>query len=136
MEEARLKARKEQLELEAKIAASHAKIKVCADYEDGQDAMNEYYELECMHRAGLKDTFHVKDEEEETCSPASFHATMSKQQPAQAANAALSASTHGAASSAAPTDHLQQAATPDGICKIIQHQNEITEMLGKQHHVS
>lgn len=42
MEEARLKACKEQLEQKAKIAASDAKIKVYAD-KGGQDGMNEYY---------------------------------------------------------------------------------------------
>lgn len=37
MEEAHLKARKEQLELETKIAASEARIKVNAGYEDGHE---------------------------------------------------------------------------------------------------
>lgn len=79
MEEARLKARKEQLELEAKIAASGAKIKVYADYEDGQDGMNQYYESGCKYSAGLKDTSHIKDEEEETHLRASPRASMTEQ---------------------------------------------------------
>lgn len=60
IEEARLKARKEQLDLQAKIAAKDAKIKVYADYEDGQDGMTEYYKSERMHKTGRRDTCQVK----------------------------------------------------------------------------
>lgn len=51
MEAAHLKTRKEQLELNATVAASDAKMKICADYEDGHDGMNDYYESECKRRA-------------------------------------------------------------------------------------
>lgn len=50
LEESHLKACNEQLELEAKISTSDAKIKVYADYEDGQDGMNEYYESKVKSR--------------------------------------------------------------------------------------
>lgn len=58
------------------------------------------------------------------------------QQPARTATVRVRASTQGAASSAAPTNHLQQAATSDGICKIMQRQNDITEMLVKHQRMS
>ncbi len=41
-EELRLKAKKEQLELDTEIAASNAELKVLKEYE-GQDGMNDYY---------------------------------------------------------------------------------------------
>lgn len=66
MEETCLKALKEQFELNAKIAAADAKVKVYADYEDGQDGMSKYYESERKHRAGLKDTCQVKEEDDGT----------------------------------------------------------------------
>lgn len=157
MEEVRLKARKEQLDLDAKIAASNAKIKVYANYEDGQDGMNEYYESERRHKAGRRVACQVKDEDEETRTQVSYttpmdalhtsqpanvhhttsaHAPLGTQQPARTANVRARASTYGAASSAAPVDHLQQAVTSDGICEIMQRQNEITEMLVKHQRMS
>lgn len=42
LQEARLKVRNEQLELEAKTSASEAKIQMYAEYESGQDDMNSY----------------------------------------------------------------------------------------------
>lgn len=134
MEEARLKARKEQLELTAKIAAADAKIKVYADYEDGQDRMPEYYGSESKHRTGLKDTCHVKEEDDGTA--VSLHAPVSTQPSARSAKVPLRAFPHGAVSSAAPSGRLPQVVTSDGICSIMQRQNEITEMLVRQQHTS
>lgn len=65
VEEACLKARKEQLDLEAKISASDAKIKIYADYEGGQDGMNECYESKVKPTASLKGTYQVKKEDDE-----------------------------------------------------------------------
>lgn len=41
MEAACLKTRKEQLKLNATVAASDAKMKICAGCEDGHDGMND-----------------------------------------------------------------------------------------------
>ena len=61
LEEAHLKAQKEQLELDTKIAASNAKIKVYAEYEGGQDGMNDYFRSKDSYVSGVKATQTVKE---------------------------------------------------------------------------
>lgn len=136
MEEVRLKARKEQLDLDAKIAASNAKIKVYTNYEDGQDGMNEYYESERRHKASRRVTCQVKDEDEESRTQVSYTTPMVALRTSQPANVHARASAYGADSSAAPVNHVQQAVTSDGICKIMQRQNEITELLVRHQRTS
>ncbi len=50
-EELRLKAKKEQLELDTEIAASNAELKVLKEYES-QDGMNDYYRSQTGSQAG------------------------------------------------------------------------------------
>lgn len=131
LEEARLKACKEQLELEAKISASDAKIKVYADYEGGQDGMTEYYESKVKPTASLKDTYHVKKEDDES-QRVRFLAPVGTQPPAQTSTVHHRALPQRAAGLAAPPDPSHHVVTSDGISDVMQRQNEITEMLIKQ----
>lgn len=130
MEEARLRARKEQLELETKIAASEAQIKVYAEYEDGQDGMNEYYETKGRSRVSLRESCNVKNEDERQQVRNSAH--MTSQQPAQPAGVHHSILPPKAESA----DQSQHEISSDGICTIMQRQNEITAMLVNQQSVS
>lgn len=92
--------------------------------------MNDYYETKERSRAGSRDTCNVKAEDE--TQQVSISAPIGKQQPAQSASVCHRILPH----KAATTDHLQHTVTSDGICKIMQRQNEITEMLVNQQSMS
>lgn len=127
-EELRLKAKREQLELETEIAASNAELKVLKEYEDGQDGMNDYYRSQTGSQAGdsLKgrkerqvqsvSNLYIKSEP-----MSSTQKYSSIQRPSQQT-----------------TDHdnTQQSTDDRYLFKVMQRQNEITELLVKQQSLS
>lgn len=92
--------------------------------------MNEYYETKGRSRVGSRETCNVKDEEERQ--QVSISAHINTQQPAQPASVHHRSLPH----KAATTDKSQHVVSSDGLCRIMQRQNDITEMLVKQQNVS
>lgn len=124
-----MKAKREQLELDIEIAASNAELKVLKEYENGQDGMNDYYRSQTGSQAGDS----LKSRKDHQVQPLSNPCIKSEPM----------SSTQDRSSIRRPsqqtTDHgnTQQSTHDDRyLFKVMQRQNEITELLVKQQSLS
>nr|XP_049612597.1 uncharacterized protein LOC125990036 isoform X1 [Syngnathus scovelli] len=140
LQEAKLKAELEELEIETAIAASTAKLKVFQNHEDPQDAMNEYvkYRLE-QPLASLPRSQPVLEvqaqmtadaEEKEDHPMYDVSASITK----HSSHAYLCHPDH--SDGAPPIRPQEPTSTGDRIYEVMHHQNLITEMLVKQQSLS
>lgn len=98
----------------------------------GQDGMNDYYESKRSYVTATKGTSHVKEE----CEPQQRKSSASVPQSSQATHAHRRDMPRRGNSPTPSSAHSQQSVTSEGLCKVMQRQNEITEMLVKQQNMS
>ncbi len=125
----RLKAKKEQLELDTKIAASNAELKVLKEYEEGQDGMNDYYRSQTGSQAG--DSF--KGRKQRQVQPVSNLCRKSEPMSSTQDQSSIQRL------SQLTTDHGNTQQSIDDsryLFNVMHRQNEITELLVKQHCLS
>lgn len=116
LEELCLKAHKEQLELEAQISASDAKIKVYTEYEGGQDIMSQKASTQQFKGHNFKEDDETQKER--------FAASAGSQHPAQDAKVSLKASPQRITGLTVPHNQPQQAGC--SICSSSQVENPKT----------
>lgn len=125
LEEAQLKAKKEQLDVETAIAEATAKIKIYEDYEAPVIKDGTFESKTFTHKKEDENMRHP-------CMPRDL-------QPQPTSHDAVCQSTHHITDVYSPEllhENIQQSNNMEELCKVMQKQNDITELLVKQQQLS